>query len=454
VKLVTAVRIKREATETESRVEDTFTFLKPHRQNRYRAAAEPLYDSDGEVDGAMFAAIDISDRYQLLERATDAVYTVDSDWTITFWNQQMAERTGRPASDVVGETLWDVFGDTVPPKLEQRYRTVMETRESAEFEQYLPAPYEYWVEVRVFADKDGLSIYSRDITDRKEREQELRRNREFLKQTQEVAQVGGWEVDFETGSVEWTDEVYRIHGLSPDQSGFDIDEAIAFYHPEDRETIREALDSVRTDGESYDLELRIISIAGTDVLFTLKAGGVGFDAGVLDGALTEHCDAFGEVIVGECPVGELVAGAGNRGLVREDPGVERPADSPEVVERRRRKAPARNAEQADRRLLELVEPAVIEGVFECPGVRAVVHRRPEQDSLGMGDRVPEAVGVTRVLRVRVEHRQVVGTQVDERRRRAACLCAVECVYERSARVTVVSEAATECRHVWCGHGRH
>lgn len=57
------MNIKREAIDIESHVEREFTFVKPWGQNRYRAAAEPLSDADGTVEGAMFAAIDISDRY-------------------------------------------------------------------------------------------------------------------------------------------------------------------------------------------------------------------------------------------------------------------------------------------------------------------------------------------------------------------------------------------------------
>lgn len=172
--------IKREAIDTESHVEREFTFIKPWGQNRYRAAAEPLYDADGDVEGAMFAAIDISDRYQFLERTTDAVYTVDSDWEVTFWNEQMAERTGLQPEEITGKNLWEVFGDSIPDELEERYRGVMDSRKPAEFEQYIPDPFDYWVEVRAFSDDDGLSVYSRDISKRKEYEERLKSQRDTL----------------------------------------------------------------------------------------------------------------------------------------------------------------------------------------------------------------------------------------------------------------------------------
>jgi len=172
--------LKRDAMESESRVDREFTLFRPRGQNRYRAAAEPLYDEAGDVEGAMFAAIDISEQYRLLNRTTDAIYTVDEDWRVTFWNDRMAERTGIEPQDIVGEVLWEAFGEDIPGELERRYRAVMATGEPAEFEQYVPEPFDYWLELRVFADDHGLSIHSRDITERKEQEQRLTDQRDNL----------------------------------------------------------------------------------------------------------------------------------------------------------------------------------------------------------------------------------------------------------------------------------
>jgi PAS domain S-box-containing protein len=173
-------RIKREAIETGSRVEREFTSVRPWGQSRYRAAAEPLYDAAGDVEGAMFAATDVSDRYRVLERTTDAVFTVDTDWRVTFWNDRMARQTGIDPETVVGRELWDIFEKAFPAHLEERYREVMATGEPVEFEQRLPDPFDGWVEIRVFADEDGLSVFSRDISTRKEYQERLRDQRDTL----------------------------------------------------------------------------------------------------------------------------------------------------------------------------------------------------------------------------------------------------------------------------------
>ncbi len=97
-----------------------------------------------------------------------------------------------------------------------------------------------------------------DITHRKEREQELVRTRNLIERTQENASIGWWEVDLDKDRLTWSDEVYRIHDLPPD-ADVALEDGIEFYHPDDRETIRTAVEQAITNGEQYDLELRIVT---------------------------------------------------------------------------------------------------------------------------------------------------------------------------------------------------
>ncbi|WP_193309233.1 PAS domain S-box protein [Halorubrum halophilum] len=103
----------------------------------------------------------------------------------------------------------------------------------------------------------NLWLY-RDITARERQSRELEQANKFLSQTQTVADVGGWEIDRRTASLRWTDEVYRIHGVDMEFEPT-VGDAVGFYHPEDQATIRDAVERVTTDGEPFDLELRIVT---------------------------------------------------------------------------------------------------------------------------------------------------------------------------------------------------
>lgn len=93
---------------------------------------------------------------------------------------------------------------------------------------------------------------------RQQRQQTLERTSQFLQETQEVANVGGWELSLPSGELRWSEQVYHIHGL-PLDTNQTPEESVELYHPDDRDTIREAFDRLTADGEAYDLELRIVT---------------------------------------------------------------------------------------------------------------------------------------------------------------------------------------------------
>lgn len=89
-------------------------------------------------------------------------------------------------------------------------------------------------------------------------QQELVRHQDLLQHTEQLADTGGWEANVETGEQRWTEGTYEIHDISP-TSGFDptVDAGIDFYHEDDRDVIANAVERCMTDGEPYDLELRL-----------------------------------------------------------------------------------------------------------------------------------------------------------------------------------------------------
>lgn len=101
-----------------------------------------------------------------------------------------------------------------------------------------------------------------DITERKNRERELRREREHLQQTERLAQSGGWLYNCETESMRRTDGVRRLFGFSDDHD--DIEESFEYYHPDDRDTLIHAFERCRRTGKPYEIEARIVTPQGDE----------------------------------------------------------------------------------------------------------------------------------------------------------------------------------------------
>ncbi len=109
----------------------------------------------------------------------------------------------------------------------------------------------------------AVVVNFRDVTYRKGAEDDLRRSRAFLAQSQEVARVGSWEWDVATNRVTWSDELYRIYGLEPQSVEITFESYLERVHPEDRARAREIVEHAYADKQPFDLEHRAQLTDGT-----------------------------------------------------------------------------------------------------------------------------------------------------------------------------------------------
>jgi PAS domain S-box-containing protein len=99
----------------------------------------------------------------------------------------------------------------------------------------------------------------RDITDSKRAEEALRDSGEQLKRAEEIAHLGSWELDLLRNRLAWSDEVYRIFGLQPQEFGASYESFLEYVHPGDRAAVNAAFsDSVREGRNTYEIEHRVI----------------------------------------------------------------------------------------------------------------------------------------------------------------------------------------------------
>jgi PAS domain S-box-containing protein len=108
----------------------------------------------------------------ILASITDGFASLDRSWRYRYVNQEGARILGRPAEDILGKSLWEIFSYAIGTRFEQVLKKAMVERVPQEFEEYY-RPLGGWFSVRIFPAPDGLSIYYRDITARKISEQRM-----------------------------------------------------------------------------------------------------------------------------------------------------------------------------------------------------------------------------------------------------------------------------------------
>jgi two-component system cell cycle sensor histidine kinase/response regulator CckA len=107
----------------------------------------------------------------ILEKTTDGFFAVDSDWKLTYINAEAETMFGRKREDLLGGLLWERFPSLVGSIFQRNYERVMADRVPIKFEA-VDATGKIWYEVHAYPSNGGVSVFFRDVSERKKSETE------------------------------------------------------------------------------------------------------------------------------------------------------------------------------------------------------------------------------------------------------------------------------------------
>ncbi len=216
----------------------------------------------------------------------DAVIATDTTGKIVFMNGVAEELTGWAMSEALTKpvkTVFNIINEQTRLEVESPIDRVLREGMVVGLANHTVLIRKDGAEVPIddsgapIRDKDGKTtgvvLVFRDIAERKKAEEELLDSAARLNRSQEIAHLGGWELDMVKNKLSWSDEVYRIFGLKPQEFAATYEAFLQAVHPDDREAVDAAYSgSLREGRDTYEIEHRVVRKSTGEIRIVYEKG--------------------------------------------------------------------------------------------------------------------------------------------------------------------------------------
>ena len=216
----------------------------------------------------------------ILDNVLDGIITIDGAGDLASVNPAAVKIFGYEAGDVVGRNIKMLMPEPDRGRHDSHlaaYRPGASTRTigvGRELEGLSKSgqvfPMELTVTDFAFGGERMFVGLVRDITERKNQEEVLRKTREALDRTGRIACVGGWELDLVTNQLLWSAETILLMGVASDYRPT-LETSIELYLPEARPVISAAIEKTIADQGGFALDLPLIRADGRQIWVRVTA---------------------------------------------------------------------------------------------------------------------------------------------------------------------------------------
>jgi len=135
---------------------------------------------------------------KILNDISDAFFALDKEWRFTFINTQGERILQKSREELLGKNIWQEFDGAVGSAFYNEYHRAVTDNITVEFQEFY-APFDKWFDVRAYPSEYGLSVFFRDVTERRRMEEtieaKLREQTETLETINRIGQAAAAELD-------------------------------------------------------------------------------------------------------------------------------------------------------------------------------------------------------------------------------------------------------------------
>jgi PAS domain S-box-containing protein len=248
----------------------------------------PLRNGEGNIVGVLGITADITERKLveetlrasearlagILNIAEDGIVSIDENHRVILYNQGAEKIFGYSEEEIRGQSVEKLMplrlaeqhnshvhgfaGSPVTTRGRgERIEVFGRRKDGSEF------PAEISISKLELKTETVFTAMVHDVTERNQRTEALRDSERQLAAAQQIAQLGNWESDVITRNETWSDELYRILGLSPETVTPSWEAFLDSVHPDDRTRVRLMSEQALRDYQPFTYECRIQRPDGT-----------------------------------------------------------------------------------------------------------------------------------------------------------------------------------------------
>jgi len=209
----------------------------------------------------------------IFERITDGFIALDNNYCYTYANKKIGELLNRDPQSLIGKCVWDEYPEAVNTETYKAFQKAMKEQcyitNTDNYE-----PLKLWHENHIYPSPTGLSIYFRDITDKRKAEQKLQKEKELSDKIINSLPGLFYLSDQTPKLLMWNKMLEKVSGYSARE--LENIFPISLFVPEDHFSIRQNLEKIYKEG-SADVEARILTKEGKIIPFYLTGTRIEYD---------------------------------------------------------------------------------------------------------------------------------------------------------------------------------
>lgn len=162
-----------------------------------------FYGSYQDIDKQKKVELELLDAFEennrILESIGHGFMALDLDWKVTYWNKHAEVSLNTSKENAMGKNLWELFPDSIDSNSYREYARAIKDNISVHFEDYHPLT-DTWFEANAYPSEKGISIFFRDISDRKKAELQIQESERRYSDIFHLSPQPMWIIDIENAT--------------------------------------------------------------------------------------------------------------------------------------------------------------------------------------------------------------------------------------------------------------